>query len=288
MKVLVTGAGGQLGFDVVMELESRGHIAIGVDHHTMDITNPAAVEQVIREKAPDAVIHCAAYTAVDAAEDDKENCRRTNVDGTENIARVCRDMDLKMMYISTDYVFDGKGEKPWEPEDERAPLNVYGQTKCEGEMAVQKILEKYFIVRVTWIYGINGRNFVKTMLRLAKDHSTLRVVDDQIGSPTYTRDLAVLLTDMVETEEYGIYHAANEGTCSWYEFACAIFREAGLEGKITVLPVSSEEYGAKAARPFNSRMCNDKLERNGFHRLPDWQDALRRYLDALKSGIGEA
>ena len=286
MKVLVTGVGGQLGHDVVRELEARGHMAIGVNHQTMDITDAAVVDRVIRKNTPDAVIHCAAYTAVDAAEDDEEQCRRVNVDGTRNIAEVCKSLDIKMIYISTDYVFDGRGERPWEPGDEREPLNVYGRTKCEGEIVVQDILDKYFIVRVTWIYGVNGKNFVKTMLKLSESHDTLRVVDDQIGSPTYTLDLAGLLADMVETAKYGIYHATNEGTCSWHEFACAIFKEAGLGEKMTVLPVSSEEYGAKAPRPYNSRMSNKKLEENGFHRLPTWQDALKRYLEALKMDLG--
>lgn len=283
MKVLVTGVGGQLGFDVVKELEARGHVAIGVNHQTMDITDADMVDRVIRENAPDAVIHCAAYTAVDAAEDDEEQCRRVNADGTRNIAKVCRDLDIKMLHISTDYVFSGKGERPWEPDDERNPQNVYGRTKYEGELAVQNTLEKYFIVRVTWTFGVNGKNFVKTMLRLSESHDTLRVVNDQIGSPTYTLDLAKLLAGMVETEKYGVYHATNEGTCSWYEFACAIFREAGLGEKMTVLPVTSEEYGAKAPRPLNSRMSNAKLEENGFDRLPTWQDALKRYLEALKA-----
>lgn len=286
MKVLVTGVGGQLGHDVVKELEARGHVAIGVNHQTMDITDAAVVNRVICENAPDAVIHCAAYTAVDAAEDDEEQCRIVNVDGTRNIAEVCKSLNIKMIYISTDYVFGGRGERPWEPDDDREPLNVYGRTKCEGEMVVQDVLDKYFIVRVTWIYGVNGKNFVKTMLKLSETHDTLRVVDDQIGSPTYTLDLAGLLADMVETEKYGIYHAASEGTCSWYEFACAIFEEAELGEKMTVIPVSSEEYGAKAPRPHNSRMSNEKLEENGFHRLPTWQDALKRYLEALKTDSG--
>lgn len=283
MKVLVTGVGGQLGFDVVKELEARGHVAIGVNHQTMDITDADMVDRVIRENAPDAVIHCAAYTAVDAAEDDEEQCRRVNVDGTRNIAKVCRELNIKLLHISTDYVFSGKGERPWEPDDERDPQNVYGRTKYEGELAVQNTLEKYFIVRVTWTFGVNGKNFVKTMLRLSESHDTLRVVNDQIGSPTYTLDLAKLLACMVETEKYGVYHATNEGICSWYEFACAIFREAGLGEKMTVLPVTSEEYGAKAPRPLNSRMSNAKLEENGFDRLPTWQDALKRYLEALKA-----
>lgn len=282
MKILVTGVGGQLGFDVVRELRSRGQEAVGVNHQTMDITDADCVERVIRENAPDAVIHCAAYTAVDAAEDDEEQCRKVNADGTRYIAEVCKALDIKLIYISTDYVFGGQGERPWEPDDERDPQNVYGRTKYEGELAVQKLLEKYFIVRVTWTFGANGKNFVKTMLRLAENHDTLRVVDDQIGSPTYTRDLAKLLADMVETERYGIYHATNEGVCSWYEFACAIFKETGLADKVKVLPVSTAEYGAKAARPYNSRMSNDKLAENGFERLPAWQDALARYLEELK------
>ena len=281
MKVLVTGAGGQLGFDVVRELKARGQEAVGVDHQTMDITDADCVERVIRETAPDAVIHCAAYTAVDAAEEDEEQCRRVNADGTRYIAGVCKALDIKLIYISTDYVFDGQGERPWEPGDERNPQNVYGRTKYEGELAVQDMLEKYFILRVTWTFGVNGKNFVKTMLRLAENHDTLRVVDDQIGSPTYTYDLAKLLADMVQTDRYGIYHATNEGVCSWCEFARAIFREAGLGEKVKVLPVSTQEYGAKAARPLNSRMSNDKLVENGFGRLPSWQDALTRYLAEL-------
>lgn len=281
MKILVTGVGGQLGHDVAEELKERGHIVIGTDRQKMDITDAASVDRVIRESAPDAVIHCAAYTAVDGAEDDQEQCYRVNVEGTRSIANVCRDLNIKLIYISTDYVFSGCGERPWEPDDRREPQNVYGRSKCEGEMVVESTLDKYFIVRVTWTFGVNGKNFVKTMLKLSETHDTIRVVNDQIGSPTYTLDLARLLADMVETEKYGIYHATNEGVCSWYDFACAIFREAGLSGKITVLPVTSEEYGAKAPRPHNSRMSNAKLEENGFDRLPPWQDALRRYLQAL-------
>lgn len=281
MKILVTGVGGQLGHDVAEELKKRGHIVIGTDRQKMDITDAASVDRVIRESAPDAVIHCAAYTAVDGAEDDQEQCYRVNVEGTRSIANVCRDLNIKLIYISTDYVFSGCGERPWEPDDRREPQNVYGRSKCEGEMVVESTLDKYFIVRVTWTFGVNGKNFVKTMLKLSETHDTIRVVNDQIGSPTYTLDLARLLADMVETEKYGIYHATNEGVCSWYDFACAIFREAGLSGKITVLPVTSEEYGAKAPRPHNSRMSNAKLEENGFDRLPPWQDALRRYLQAL-------
>lgn len=279
MKVLVTGVKGQLGYDVVKELAKRGIEAVGVDIDEMDITEATSVERVIREAAPDAVIHCAAYTAVDAAEDNEELCRRVNAEGPRNIARVCRDLDIKMIQISTDYVFSGLGERPWEPEDAAEPQSVYGQTKYEGEKAVQEILDKYFIVRIAWVFGINGKNFVKTMLNLAKTRDTLTVVNDQFGSPTYTYDLARLLVDMVQSEKYGVYHATNEGICSWYDFACAIFKEAGLEVK--VLPVTSAEYAAKAKRPANSRMSKKKLEEMGFDRLPTWQDALKRYLVEL-------
>lgn len=276
MKVLVTGVKGQLGHDVVNELEGRGIEAIGTDIQEMDITDAASVERVIKMAAPDAVIHCAAYTAVDAAEENEEICRRINAEGTQNIATVCKELDIKMIYISTDYVFSGQGERPWEPDDERDPQSVYGQTKYEGELAVQNTLEKYFIVRIAWVFGINGKNFVKTMLNLSKNHDRITVVNDQFGSPTYTFDLARLLVDMVQTEKYGVYHATNEGICSWYEFACAIFEEAGVQ--IEVAPVSTAEYGAKAARPANSRMSKEKLSENGFERLPEWRDALRRYL----------
>lgn len=279
MKVLVTGVKGQLGYDVVKELTGRKIEAVGVDIEEMDITDAASVDKVIKEAAPDAVIHCAAYTAVDAAEDNEELCRKVNVDGPRNIAAVCKELDIKMIQISTDYVFSGEGERPWEPEDAAAPQSVYGQTKYEGELAVQELLEKYFIVRIAWVFGINGKNFVKTMLNLAKTRDTLTVVNDQFGSPTYTYDLAKLLVDMVQTEKYGVYHATNEGICSWYDFACAIFREEGVE--MNVLPVSSAEYAAKAKRPSNSRMSKDKLEEMGFDRLPDWQDALKRYLREL-------
>ena len=279
MKVLVTGVKGQLGYDVVNELKKRGMEAVGVDLEEMDITDAASVDKVLKDVAPDAVIHCAAYTAVDAAEDQEELCRRVNRDGTRNIAKVCRELDIKMIYISTDYVFNGQGTRPWEPEDERQPLNVYGLTKCEGEEAVQELLEKYFIVRIAWVFGINGRNFVKTMLRLAENNKRVTVVNDQYGSPTYTYDLAKLLVDMVQTQKYGIYHATNEGICTWYEFACEIFKQAGIE--MEVVPVSAAEYPAKAKRPENSRMSKEKLTENGFDRLPPWQDALKRYLKAL-------
>lgn len=279
MKVLVTGVKGQLGYDVVNELEKRGMEAVGVDIEEMDITDAASVTKVITETNPDAVIHCAAYTAVDAAEENEAVCRKVNVDGTQNIANICKALDIKMIYISTDYVFDGEGTKPWEPEDERNPVSVYGQTKYEGELAVQNTLDKYFIVRIAWVFGINGKNFVKTMLKLAETRDTLTVVNDQFGSPTYTFDLAKLLVDMVQTEKYGIYHATNEGICTWHEFACAIFKTAGIE--MNVLPVSSAEYAAKAKRPSNSRMSKEKLVENGFEKLPSWQDALERYITEL-------
>lgn len=279
MKVLVTGVKGQLGYDVAGELAKRGAEVVGVDVDEMDITDEAAVQRVILGAAPDAVVHCAAYTAVDAAEDNEEMCRRVNADGTRYIAGVCKKLDIKMLYISTDYVFDGQGTRPWEPDDERNPLSVYGQTKYEGELAVQDALDKYFIVRITWTFGVNGKNFVKTMLRLAETNSSIRVVNDQYGSPTATADLAVLLSDMIETEKYGIYHATNEGICTWYEFTCEIFRQAGID--IEVIPVTTEEYNAKAKRPANSRMSKDKLDANGFKRLPPWQDALTRYLTKL-------
>ena len=280
MKVLVTGTKGQLGYDVVNELEKRGHTAVAVDIEEMDITDAVSVERVITEAEVEAVIHCAAYTAVDAAEDNVEICRRVNAEGTENIAKVCKKLDLKMIYISTDYVFDGEGERPWEPDDERHPLNVYGQTKYEGELAVEKYLEKYFIVRIAWVFGVNGKNFIKTMLKLSETHEELNVVDDQVGSPTYTYDLAVLLVDMVESDKYGRYHATNEGLCTWYEFAKEIFRQAGVEVKVN--PVTSDMFPAKAKRPKNSRMSKEKLDANGFHRLPTWQDALEIYLSEIR------
>lgn len=278
MKVLVTGVKGQLGHDMIKELEKRGHTAVGVDIDNMDITDQEAVRRVVTQAAPEAVVHCAAYTAVDAAEDHEELCRLVNAKGTEHIVSVCRDLDCKLMYISTDYVFNGQGERPWEPDDEREPLNVYGQTKYEGELAVET-LEKYFIVRIAWVFGVNGKNFIKTMLNLGKTRDSLTVVDDQIGSPTYTYDLARLLVDMVETEKYGRYHATNEGLCSWYEFACEIFKEAGIQVKVS--PVSSDMYPARAKRPMNSRMDKSKLRDMGFEPMPSWQDALRRYLEVI-------
>ncbi len=279
MRVFVTGVRGQLGYDVMGELAKRGIEAVGVDIQEMDITDPESVDRVIKEAAPDAVIHCAAYTAVDAAQDNEELCRKVNVFGTANIAKVCKELGIKMMYISTDYVFNGEGERPWEPDDERHPLSVYGQTKYEGELEVTKRLENYFIVRIAWVFGVNGKNFVRTMLNLAKTHDTITVVNDQYGSPTYTYDLARLLVDMILTDKYGIYHATNEGICTWYEFACEIFRQAGA--KVDVVPVSSAQYAAKAHRPTNSRMSKDKLDANGFQRLPAWQDALGRYLKEI-------
>ncbi len=279
MRVLVTGVKGQLGYDVMNELAKRGHEGIGVDIQEMDITDAASVERVITEAAPDAVIHCAAYTAVDAAEDNVDLCRRVNAGGTENIAKVCKSLNCKMMYISTDYVFNGQGTRPWEPDDAREPLNVYGQTKYEGELAVEA-LEKFFIVRIAWVFGVNGKNFIKTMLNLGKTRDHLTVVADQIGSPTYTYDLARLLVDMIETDKYGRYHATNEGLCSWYEFACEIFKQAGMN--VTVSPVTSDQYPAKAKRPMNSRMDKSKLDEMGFKRLPSWQDALGRYLKEIQ------
>ncbi|MBR5248602.1 MAG: dTDP-4-dehydrorhamnose reductase [Lachnospiraceae bacterium] len=279
MKVLVTGVKGQLGYDVVKELEKRRITAVGVDIDEMDITDYVSVDKVIKESAPDAVIHCAAYTAVDAAEDNVELCRKVNADGTANIAKVCKELDIKMMYISTDYVFDGQGVRPWEPDDERHPLNVYGQTKYEGEIAVTDALDKFFVVRIAWVFGVNGKNFIKAILNKAKTVDTLTVVNDQFGSPTYTYDLARLLVDMIQTDKYGFYHATNEGICTWYEFACEIIRQAGMDTK--VLPVSADQYPAKAKRPTNSRMSKEKLTENGFEKLPGWQDALARYLEVI-------
>lgn len=280
MRVLVTGVKGQLGHDVMNELAKRGYEGIGVDIDEMDITDPVSVDKVITEAHVETVVHCAAYTAVDAAEDHVELCRKVNAYGTENIAKVCKKLDLKMVYISTDYVFDGQGTRPWEPDDERHPLNVYGQTKYEGELAVQNNLEKFFIVRIAWVFGVNGKNFIKTMLQLGETRDEINVVNDQIGSPTYTLDLSVLLVDMLETEKYGFYHATNEGLCTWYEFAAEIFKQAGMDVKVN--PVDSSQFPAKAKRPSNSRMDKSKLDANGFKRMPAWQDALKRYLEVIR------
>ncbi len=283
MKVLVTGAKGQLGYDVVKELNKRNHEAIGVGSDMMDITDMASVEKIFKETKVDAVVHCAAYTSVDEAEDNKELCMKVNVEGTKNIAKACKKIDAKMIYISTDYVFDGEGEKPWEPEDECAPLNVYGRSKYEGELAVEKYLDKYFIVRIAWVFGINGKNFVKTMLNLGETKDEINVVNDQFGSPTYTYDLSRLLVDMLETEKYGKYHATNEGVCTWYEFAKEIFRQADM--RVNVNPVTSDMFCARAKRPHNSKMAKGKLDEQGFIRLPDWRDALTRYLKNQKNDI---
>lgn len=287
MEILVTGAKGQLGSDIMLELNKRGHNAVGVDIDEMDITDKGSVDTVVSTVKPDAVIHCAAWTAVDLAEDENKikKVRLVNAVGSQNIADACKANDCKLMYISTDYVFNGMGTCPWEPDDERNPLNVYGQTKCDGEIAIENTIEKYFIVRISWAFGINGKNFVKTMLELGKNHNKLTVVDDQIGSPTYTFDLARLLADMIETDKYGRYHATNEGFCSWYDFACEIFRLASKYDEryknIEVRPVDSSAYPAKAKRPSNSRMSKEKLTQNGFRRLPAWQDALERYLKEI-------
>lgn len=283
MRILVTGVKGQLGFDVVNELKKNNIEAVGVDIEEMDITDAEAVKRVITESKVDGVIHCAAYTAVDAAEDNEEICRKINAGGTKNIADVCKELDIKMMYISTDYVFDGQGETPWQPDcKDYKPLNVYGQTKLEGELAVSETLDKYFIVRIAWVFGVNGKNFIKTMLNVGKTHDTVTVVNDQIGTPTYTYDLARLLVDMIQTDKYGYYHATNEGGyISWYDFTCEIYKQAGYTTK--VVPVTTAEYGvSKAARPFNSRLDKSKLVENGFKPLPTWQDALARYLKEIE------
>ncbi|MGN1184897.1 MAG: dTDP-4-dehydrorhamnose reductase, partial [Oliverpabstia sp.] len=282
MRALVTGVKGQLGHDVMKELAKRGYEGVGVDVEEMDITDAAAVDRVIKESNVDSVVHCAAWTAVDAAEDNVEICRKVNALGTENIAKVCKELDIPMIYFSTDYVFDGQGTRPWEPDDPVVePLNVYGLTKYEGEQAVEKYLDKYYIVRIAWVFGVNGKNFIKTMLNLGKTHDTLTVVNDQVGTPTYTYDLSRLVVDMLEKEEYGKYHVTNEGGyISWYDFAKEIFRQAGMD--VTVNPVSSDAYPAKAKRPANSRLEKKKLDEHGFDRLPTWQDALARYLKEIE------
>ncbi|WP_278245256.1 dTDP-4-dehydrorhamnose reductase [Lachnoclostridium phytofermentans] len=294
MRILVTGVKGQLGYDVVLELTKRNHEAIGVDIEEMDITDKTSVDRVMKEVKPEAVIHCAAWTAVDTAEDDdkKEIVHQVNAIGTINITNVCKELNIKMMYISTDYVFDGQGTDAWLPEcNDYKPLNVYGKTKLEGELAVSTTLSKYFIVRIAWVFGKNGKNFIKTMLNVGKNHNKLTVVNDQIGTPTYTYDLARLLVDMIETEKYGYYHATNEGGyISWYDFTKEIFRQAVKlghleysEDRLIVTPVTTAEYGAsKAKRPFNSRLDKSKLVENGFEPLPTWQDALSRYLKEIE------
>ena len=279
MKLLVTGVKGQLGHDIVNECNNRNIEAVGVDVEEMDITDAGKVAEVIKSGNYNAVIHCAAWTAVDKAEDEVELCTKVNVDGTRNIANICKELDIPMMYFSTDYVFDdGQGETEWKEYDERHPLNVYGQTKYEGELIVES-LPKHFIVRIAWVFCINGNNFIKTMLRLGKERGAVCVVDDQIGSPTYTYDLSKLVVDMIQTDKYGIYHATNEGLCSWYEFACEIFKQAGMSVEVT--PVDSNAFPAKAKRPNNSRMSKAMLDKNGFGRLPTWQDALSRYLKEI-------
>lgn len=302
MKVLVTGVAGQLGHDVMNELHKRGYEGVGsdvapkysgtddgtavtkMDYVQMDITNSEEVNETIKKVNPDVVVHCAAWTAVDLAEEseNKEKVMAINVGGTENIARVCKELDCKMVYISTDYVFDGYGTRPWEEDcKDYAPLNVYGESKLMGEKVVSLNLEKYFIVRIAWVFGVNGNNFIKTMLKVGKKFDTLKVVNDQIGTPTYTYDLSRLLVDMIETDKYGYYHATNEGGyISWYDFACEIFKQAGYKTKVN--PVTTEEYGvSKARRPFNSRLNKTKLVDNGFTPLPDWKDALSRYLKEI-------
>lgn len=294
MKAFVTGVGGQLGHDVMNELIKRGYEAVGSDildnldtdypYKQLDITNADAVDNVITEVNPDVVIHCAAWTAVDAAEEEENipKVRAINVDGTQHMADVCKKLDCKMIYISTDYVFNGQGTEPWKPDcKDFAPQNVYGQSKLDGEFAVANTLDKYFIVRIAWVFGLNGKNFIKTMLNVGKKYPEVRVVNDQIGTPTYTYDLARLLVDMAETEKYGYYHATNEGGyISWYDFTVEIYKQAGMSTKVT--PVTTAEYGlSKASRPFNSRLDKSKLVENGFTLLPTWQDALSRYLKEI-------
>ena len=276
MKVLVTGITGQLGFDVMAELKRRNIEAVGAARKDFDLTDKANIEKFLKSNRPDAVIHCAAYTAVDKAEDESELAMQVNGQATEVIAKVCKDIDAKMIYISTDYVFPGTGDSPYEVDDPKNPPNAYGRSKLAGEEAVLKLLDKYFIVRISWVFGINGKNFVKTMLRLSETKDKLTVVNDQIGSPTYTADLAPLLVDMVQTDKYGIYHATNEGFCSWAEFAAEIFRQVGAETE--VIPIHSSEYPTKAIRPLNSRLSKQKLENAGFRRLSNWKDAIKRYL----------
>lgn len=279
MKVLVTGYNGQLGYDVVKKLWELDIDSKGVDVEDFDLINKEEVQDYIRQYNPDVVVHCAAYTAVDKAEDEKELCYAVNVSGTEYIAEVCKELDAKMVYISTDYVFDGEGEEPFEVDSPVGAKNQYGLTKYQGELEVQKYLDKYFIVRVSWVFGINGNNFIKTMLRLGKEREELNVIDDQVGSPTYTPDLAKLIVNMIETNKYGIYHASNEGYCSWYEFTKEIFRQAKYTTKVN--PITTDQYPTKATRPLNARMSKESLDEAGFERLPKWEDALRDYLQKL-------
>ncbi|MFD1851264.1 dTDP-4-dehydrorhamnose reductase [Oceanobacillus bengalensis] len=279
MKILVTGYTGQLGFDVVNEGKKQGLDIIGVGSAHLDITLEEKTFNYINELRPDAIIHCAAYTAVDKAEDDKDTSWKVNVEGTRNLANAAKEVNAKFMYISTDYVFEGTGENEFKETGGTKPINHYGLTKLEGEKAVQKLLDSYFIVRISWVFGKNGNNFIKTMLRLSESHDELNVVGDQIGSPTYTYDLATLLIEMIQSDKYGIYHASNDGFCSWAEFAEEIFRQA--DKKVKVNAISTEEYPTKAARPKNSRMSKDNLVKNGFNKLPKWQDALKHYLNEL-------
>ena len=279
MRILVTGASGQLGYDVERELERRGIEHLGTSSRELDITDREAVERLMAAYRPDAAIHCAAYTKVDLAEDEPERCWAVNADGTRNMAAACRKTGAKLLYISTDYVFPGAGERSYETGDPTGPVNTYGRSKLAGELAVQSLLEKYFIVRISWVFGKNGNNFVKTMLRLAETKAELSVVCDQIGSPTYTADLAPLLCDMVQTERYGVYHATNEGTCAWSEFAEAIFELAGRQ--VVVHPIPTSAYPTRAVRPLNSRMSKERLHSNGFQELPAWKNALARYLKEI-------
>lgn len=279
MRILVTGVKGQLGFDVIKELNKRGIDSIGVDIEDFDITNARATDKYISGYQPDAVIHCSAYTAVDKAEDNIEICRAVNVDGPRNIAKACKKIDAKIIYISTDYIFPGQGEVFYETDDTAGPLGTYGQTKLDGELAVKEVLDKHFIVRISWVFGVNGNNFIKTMLKLSESRDEVNVVSDQIGSPTYTADLALLLCDMVVTDKYGTYHATNEGICSWAELAEETFTAAGRDTKVNF--ITTEEYPTRAIRPKNSRLSKRSLDEAGFKRLPEWQDAVSRYIKEL-------
>lgn len=280
MKVLVTGYNGQLGYDVVKRLQALEIESKGVDREEFDLTNKEQVRNYIRNYSPDVVVHCAAYTAVDQAEDEKELCYAVNVRGTRYIAEICKEIDAKMVYMSTDYVFDGEGEEAFEVDSLPTPKNQYGLTKYQGELEVQKYLEKYFIIRISWVFGINGKNFIKTMLRLGKERDELSVVNDQIGSPTYTSDLAKLIVEMIQTEKYGMYHATNEGYCSWYELTKEIFKQVGYSTNVN--PITTKQYPTKASRPYNSRMSKSNLDKAGFKRLPRWEEALHEYLEELQ------